>query len=271
MVPCYANEETTHFVNWVLLCGKVDPAGLVREAKENVEKMVAEEPLLPGLDHETLLATALETMLAAMLDSHMDAWAEEACPGFGEKGRDYGGRWRWGRDYNGYGRGSWPFPDQPKYFAGSGTFHLIAPLLTSALNRINKDTAARLILQQVSPAEVRDTCPSYFERGFNWAKSGANNAQLSRIAKFAKEICPSDWDRWFDGGNDAFTAAERLFFVLEPSQDGDRETAAKFWVNSPEWHEVQEFAEGALQYAETPRPQQRGGNPRKRHANPSGR
>jgi hypothetical protein len=90
------------------------------------------------------------------------------------------------------------------------------------------------------------------KRGFNWARDDAKRVELSRLAEFAKGFCPTDWDRWFtmSSGN-AYTAAERLFFVLHPDRDGDREAAANFLGEQYIDREVQEFVEGALNYLET--------------------
>ena len=76
----------------------------------------------------------------------------------------------------------------------------------------------------------------------------ATLSQLRRLAELAQVSCPSEWDRWFTMGTDAYTAAERLFFTLNPDQEGDREAAAEFWGGHLADREVQEFAEGALEY-----------------------
>jgi hypothetical protein len=65
-----------------------------------------------------------------------------------------------------------------------------------------------------------------------------------------------DWGEWFSNGpNDAYSTAERLYFVLAPDHDGDRDEAQSFWeaVLFPEAADdltpefVEGFVEGALE------------------------
>ena len=86
------------------------------------------------------------------------------------------------------------------------------------------------------------------EKGFDWAQKEATKSQLSRLTKLARQISPTDWERYFTAGADAYTAAERLFFALEPNKGGDRRAAAKFWGNNLDDRSVQEFAEVRLPY-----------------------
>jgi hypothetical protein len=77
----------------------------------------------------------------------------------------------------------------------------------------------------------------------------APKAVVKRIERLF-DSCGSDWDRWFDNG-DAYTPGERLFFVMYPSQHGDREAADQFWSRIDDarpnnWKYVQEFAESVL-------------------------
>lgn len=62
-------------------------------------------------------------------------------------------------------------------------------------------------------------------------KPAATSEELDRLDEFHRSMADSpDWDRWFwEGPDDAYSAAERLYFVLAPDHDGDRKEARNFW------------------------------------------
>lgn len=80
--------------------------------------------------------------------------------------------------------------------------------------------------------------------------------ELARLYEFSNSLGDTfDWGEWFSNGpNDAYRTAERLYFVLAPDHDGDREKAQSFWesVLFPEAADdlssefVEGFAAGAL-------------------------
>jgi hypothetical protein len=90
--------------------------------------------------------------------------------------------------------------------------------------------------------------------GRKWAREKARPEELQRLARLAEQLQYStnpSWAGWFsENPGQAFSAAERLYFVLRPDRDGDREAAATFWgpheaeARDPDF--VQGFAEGAL-------------------------
>ena len=117
MVPYYASQETTHFVNWVLHSGKVALDVLMRKART----LAREE----GEDHTEALALALGVLLAEQ--------SVEFCPG-----------------YNPTDQSMWETP--PERYAGSDAFYLFAPIFSKAINQIDLETADHLIRAHVNKA-----------------------------------------------------------------------------------------------------------------------
>lgn len=68
-------------------------------------------------------------------------------------------------------------------------------------------------------------------QGASWATAKGNKLRAARVKKLDASL-PADMGirQWFESAS-AFTPAERLFFVIEPKQDGDREAAQKFWTS----------------------------------------
>lgn len=87
--------------------------------------------------------------------------------------------------------------------------------------------------------------------GFNWAQDHAEEWQLRRLETLIDELRygSADWNQWFTTGHEAaFGAADRLFFVLYPADDGDREASARFWTKSVSDQFARDFADGVLHY-----------------------
>jgi hypothetical protein len=94
--------------------------------------------------------------------------------------------------------------------------------------------------------------------GQRWVtKKGAPQEELARLDQFRSSLEDTvDWGRWFsDEPNDAYSTAERLYFVLTPDHDGDRDEAQSFWefvVRARDMADitasfVEGFVEGALE------------------------
>ena len=101
--------ETVHFVNWVLHSGYVDALALADKA---VSEATSEG------DSEDDLAHRMRWKLANMLKEAIPGWAEEFAP-----------------DYN--HAEEWEFGDSPDFFHEAGPRRLFAPLLASAIGRID--------------------------------------------------------------------------------------------------------------------------------------
>jgi hypothetical protein len=93
------------------------------------------------------------------------------------------------------------------------------------------------------------------EWGESWAKDQAEACELQRL-----EESRSCWkDELSEGVSSAYSVAERLYFLIRPDDDRERDSAASFWddvVKAPE-HKVEQscwvrgFAEGAWDVWET--------------------
>jgi len=62
--------------------------------------------------------------------------------------------------------------------------------------------------------------------GESWARDTASAEELDRLERFAASLAQGDW---VTGDGDAFTLAERVFFSLEPINNGDQRAAKDFW------------------------------------------
>ena len=68
-----------------------------------------------------------------------------------------------------------------------------------------------------------------FADGKTWAAETAEAEQLERLATVQVKS-GNDWGRLFDSGEgNAYGACERLFFMVNPDDKGDRHAAAAFW------------------------------------------
>lgn len=110
----------------------------------------------------------------------------------------------------------------------------------------------RASTQRASSEEFRAGC----EAGQKWAKNRAEAIELQRLEEFQdaleREVTTS-WNAFFcddpHSASSAYTVAEKLFFVIQPECQGDREGADAFWRKagdklSPEF--LRGFGEGAL-------------------------
>jgi len=101
--------ETVHFVNWLLHSGYVDALALA-------DKAVSEAMSEGGSEDE--LAQRMRRKLAKMLKQAIPGWAQEFAP-----------------DYN--HAEQWEFSESPDWFHEAGPLRLFAPLLASAIGRID--------------------------------------------------------------------------------------------------------------------------------------
>lgn len=74
----------------------------------------------------------------------------------------------------------------------------------------------------------------------------ASSEELDRLDEFHRAMEGStDWDIWFSDGGlvlSAFTTAERLYFILTPYHDGDRDEAQSFWEFVAWPHEMDDIS-----------------------------
>ena len=90
--------------------------------------------------------------------------------------------------------------------------------------------------------------------GQKWAANEATCDHLDRLNELYEQLRhePIGWDSWFsDQPSGVHTTAERLFFVIEPEQHGDRSAAETFWECFEHAYDldaefVKAFAEGAI-------------------------
>ncbi len=93
-----------------------------------------------------------------------------------------------------------------------------------------------------------------FRQGQKWAEETASKTEVDRLNDWWDAFrTESDRNRWLDA-DDAYSAAERLYFEMNPDDAGDREAAKGFWSlivgddESPDTGFVRGFAEGALEF-----------------------
>ena len=115
---------------------------------------------------------------------------------------------------------------------------------------MNQQTIDRLrASQKTSDKQERE---AGLKAGREWAMSTAEATQLRRLAKVVDEISDSDWNRYlFDRETSAYSAAEDIYFEIEPERKCERRTAVSFWESitgneePPEAEFVDGFVEGA--------------------------
>jgi len=85
--------------------------------------------------------------------------------------------------------------------------------------------------------------------GRRWAlaKNGAGVQAINRLTK-AHQV----WDEWFWRAETSYTPSQSVYFVINPSDDGDRREARSFWecwANDPDPSRdfVEGFVNGALE------------------------
>ena len=93
------------------------------------------------------------------------------------------------------------------------------------------------------------------EVGRGWAESDAEADELIRLERIYNRS-GTDWSRLFDTGQGvAYGASERVYFWIDPDNDGDRHAAASFWEGAlgddvkkaQDDSFVRGFCEGALE------------------------
>jgi len=88
------------------------------------------------------------------------------------------------------------------------------------------------VVQRLREAQRRLAVQNYHDgkqHGRVWACKHADAAQLRRLREFLDHIGP-DRKRYFSSyGHSAYSLAERLFFVMNPENDSDRDAAREFW------------------------------------------
>jgi hypothetical protein len=67
------------------------------------------------------------------------------------------------------------------------------------------------------------------EAGKQWATEAAEFDELNRLSELRAQLSIHDLPRFFEDGNSAYSAGERLFFVIRPEEDGERDAARDFW------------------------------------------
>jgi hypothetical protein len=68
------------------------------------------------------------------------------------------------------------------------------------------------------------------EAGEEWAKSTAEYAELRRLGELEERTSTVDWEQFFcTGDSDAYGAANRLVFAIQPDTEGSRMAAEEFW------------------------------------------
>lgn len=91
--------------------------------------------------------------------------------------------------------------------------------------------------------------------GRYWSEHIASAEQLRNLDLWLGRMpdrATPDWDRWFDDHeNGAYSAAERLYFAIDPDCRGDRKASGQFWLSvakddAPDGGFVQGFVEGVL-------------------------
>jgi hypothetical protein len=95
-----------------------------------------------------------------------------------------------------------------------------------------------------------------YTAGQAWAERHAEAAELERLDSFVTciEQDSSDWDGFLDASGSAYGPGERLYFALQPDDDGNRGAARDFWegaaraeaLDSLPGEFIRGFAEGAL-------------------------
>lgn len=130
--------------------------------------------------------------------------------------------------------------------------HELAGIISKKGPKDMKDVIARVRASKET-ADQREQ-KAGFQTGESWAKSHAEYTQFQALASLYGST-GNEWDAWFDddGESSAYTAAQRLYFILFPEDDRARHAAKDFWEGvvddvdgDPDGAFVRGFAEGVL-------------------------
>ena len=103
------------------------------------------------------------------------------------------------------------------------------------------------------------------QHGQKWAHEQATKGQLARLQKHHRNLALQpiyNWEWWFCDHFDAWTPAERLYFIIGglDTDDCDCDAPAQFWASLPDSDDfdlmdsdfLRGFAEGAIEIGPEP-------------------
>jgi hypothetical protein len=125
---------------------------------------------------------------------------------------------------------------------------------TTVSDLVQKLRAAKARVADKEHVAGQEAAREFFRRSADNPKMATDlMEELTRLERF-QDRCGHDWGRVFDEGSSAYSAAERLYFVLHPENDRDRRVSTDFWefvlgddasmADDPRF--VQGFADGLL-------------------------